>query len=255
MPASHMVRAEAALKAMAPRLHAWLEVLDARAPDATCIVRLRHLLERPRITVLTHADLADETVTRRWCKALGEALVVDGRTGAGVANLKRRLRAFEPARSRPITLALVGVPNVGKSSLINRLAGERKAPTGAKPGLTRAPQRVRPGSFEIIDLPGLLPGKVSPLLVALGLATPDAGDAGEALAAIHDRLPRSGLAERYGERAGDAETAADLLDHVALARGLVLRGGRPDLERALQMVLGDLRNGRLGRISFEVPEP
>lgn len=253
MPASHMARAEAALKAMAPRLHVWLEVLDARAPDATCIERLRHLLDRPRITVLTHADLADPVVTRLWCNVLGEVFVVDGRTGEGISNLKRRLQKFQPVRARPITLALVGVPNVGKSSLINRLAGERKAPAGAKPGLTRAPQRIHPGQFEIIDLPGLLPGRPSPLLCALGLALPDTGDDGEALATAYAHLPKQGLTERYGDGAANVATPEALLEQVAITRGLMLKGGRPDTDRALQMVLTDLRSGRLGRISFEEP--
>ncbi len=249
-----------------------VEVADARAPAATRNPRLEPLLAgRPRVLALTHRDLAAEEVTRAWLTRLRAggtaAWAVDARSGRGVTGLRRKVAevgAVAGGRRGPVRVMLVGIPNVGKSSLLNRLVGGARARVGRSPGVTRGPQWVAAEGCYYLDLPGVLPprpGRRLLLQAILGNVPEEAVPPEEAAARLVELLeaarPRE-LAVFYGLAQGEAglgagEGGAALLAAVARARGHLLPGGRPDLRRAAVTLLGDFRAGRLGRISLETP--
>ncbi|MCL6614263.1 MAG: ribosome biogenesis GTPase YlqF [Firmicutes bacterium] len=260
----HMARARRELKDLLPVLDLGVVVLDARIPRASLGQGLAALMGgRPVVYALNKADLADPEKTADWRQHLEAAVIVDARTGAGVAELlalclergRRRLK-YE----RPIRFAVLGIPNVGKSSLLNRIAGRRAAAVGDRPGVTRAPQWIKAHrGLEILDLPGILAPRLGDPEVVLLLALVSAIKdeligreklAREAILLLERRYPGR-LAARYGVTpTGDPE--ADL-EAVGRARGCLLPGGRVDLERTAALLLADLRAGRLGRLTFEDP--
>jgi len=260
----HMAKARRQLKELLPLIDAGIVLLDARAPRASLGVDFNELLgRRPLIYALNKADLADPKTTNAWLAYLGTAVIIEARGGQGVNHLldiclthgRRQTKV-----KRPVRLVIMGIPNVGKSSLLNRLAGRRAMAVGDKPGITRARQwvKVRP-DLEILDTPGLL---------APRLADPQAAVILSLIAAIKDeifsreilakelisllavRYPAC-LPQRYGiTPTGDPELD---LENIGRGRGFLLPGGRVDPERAAAGILTDLRAGRLGRITLEDP--
>ncbi|MGQ9780124.1 MAG: ribosome biogenesis GTPase YlqF [Bacillota bacterium] len=260
----HMAKARRRLRELLPVLDLGIVVLDARIPRASLGQGLAELMPgRPLVYALNKADLADPEKTARWQEHLEAAVAVDARTGAGVAELLALCleRGCRPRKyERPVRLAVLGIPNVGKSSLLNRFAGRRAAAVGDKPGVTRAPQWIKAHrGLEILDLPGILAPRLGDpevvFLLALVAAIKDelVGReklAREAVALLERRYPGC-LAARYGVTpVGDPE--ADLAA-IGRARGCLLPGGRVDLERTAALLLTDLRAGRLGRFTFEDP--
>ncbi|NLG83270.1 MAG: ribosome biogenesis GTPase YlqF [Firmicutes bacterium] len=260
----HMAKARRRLKELLPVLDLGIVVLDARIPRSSLGQGLAELMPgRPLVYALNKADLADPEKTGRWREHLEAAVAVDARTGEGISELLalclkrgRRPHKYE----RPLRLAVIGIPNVGKSSLLNRLAGRRAATVGDRPGITRAPQWIKAHrGLEVLDLPGLLAPRLGDpatvLLLALVAAIEDdlVGReklAREAMALLEDRYPGR-LAARYGiALTGDPE--ADLAA-LGRARGCLLSGDRVDMERAAALLLADLRAGRLGRLTLEDP--
>lgn len=266
--AGHMARALQAIRRHLSVVDLVLEVADARAPAATRNPSLERLVgERARVLVLTRADLASEDATRRWLSHFARqglrAVAVDAVSGQGVGRLRALLgRARGERLGEPVRAMVVGVPNVGKSSLVNRLAGRARARTGALPGVTRGPQWVRVGAALLLDLPGVLPpfirGRASlARLAALGIVGSDACPAAEAAVALVEELRR--LAPReleltYGLQSELGPPEA-VLAEIGRRRGCLAAGGRIDLERAGEAVLKDFRLGRLGRVTLEEPAP
>ena len=260
----HMAKTRRVLKDFLPVLDLGVVVLDARVPRASLGQGLAALMSgRPVVYALNKADLADPEKTAGWLRHLEPAAAVEARKGAGVAELlalclergRRRMKY-----RRPVRFAVLGIPNVGKSSLLNRLAGRRAAAVGARPGVTRAPQwiKARPG-LEILDLPGLLAPRLDDpeavLLLALAAALEDelVGRerlAREAILLLERRYPGR-LAARYGiVPSGDPEGD---LEAIGRTRGFLIAGARVDRERTAAALLSDLRSGRLGRLTFEDP--
>lgn len=242
-----------------------LELVDARIPASTQL-ESRLLGGKPRIVVVTKADLAAPRATRMWLDRLatdGPAIALDARSGKGLSELKRSMAGIAAqvqqrmaARGRlprPARTMVLGAPNVGKSSLINRLAGRKAANVADKAGVTRAPQWIRLGKeLELLDTPGLVPPKLEDQTAALRLALlgsipPEAFDPREVAAAGIEEL-----AMLAPSALGRYENARDLRA-VAIAIGCLLPGGRPDETRAAQAFLSDLRAGRLGALTLEWP--
>jgi len=273
-----MAKAARELKDRLKLVDAVLEVIDARIPASS-----RHPAplgqERPlvRVLLLGRADLAEPRWTRAWVRhfqAQGlPAVAADLRQHSWVPRVRRLLRRRRDpggfgrprgpagAGGRPVARVLVaGLPNVGKSTAINALAGRAKAGTGARAGVTRRVQWLAAGEgLELLDSPGLLwpeatRGQKALYLAVAGLVPDDAFDVREAAAAFLTEMGqryRDRLAARYGEDctgAGEAMLAA-----VARRMGMWLPGGKPDLDRAAVAVLQDFRTGRLGRLTLELP--
>lgn len=246
-------------------LDAVWEVVDARAPLASRAPGLARLAPgRPRVLLLAKSDLAEEGETARWIlgfEAEGRPALAVSRTEPAEALASRLLAATRAAgaaaRGGSLAVLVFGLPNVGKSTLVNRLAARAAARTGARPGVTRGETWVRAEGFELVDTPGLLPARLSRrravLLRALELVGDDAAPAEEAaaylLSEFAGRRPEA-LIGRYGfdPRGLGAE---ELLARVARSQGALGRGGRGDLARAAQAVLRDVRLGRLGRLTLE----
>ena len=288
----HMAKAARELKARLRLVDAVVEVIDARIPSSSRhpapIGEGRRLV---RVLLLSRADLADPEATRAWLRHLRAqgmaALAADLRQRDWVPRLKRllmsgvrrqgglpagqhptpgpsrssSLRATAASRRLPTIRVLVaGLPNVGKSTAINALAGRAKAGTGALAGVTRRIQWLSAGAgLELLDSPGLLwpeltRGRRALHLAVAGLVPDDTFDqravVAEFLAELAERFPER-LTQRYGpDCRGDPDA---MLGAVAQRMGLWLPGGQPDRDRAAAAVLQDFRSGRLGRLTLETP--
>lgn len=247
-------------------------VLDARCPAASFNARLKTMARhKPVLYVLNKGDLADERadvllkiIRDAGAKAVKINAVNSGSkrdiTGA-IENLvaEKREKAFEKGYNRIFRFMVAGVPNTGKSTLINLLAGNKRAETGDKAGVTRGKQWIRCDGFELLDTPGTMPPAFENQYLATHLAYVgsvnddilDMDDIALALLAeLAGKYPQR-LLERYGVEGG---TPLDMLEAVCVRRGFLLRGGEYDYERAERAVIDDFRKGKLGRITLDTPD-
>mgnify|MGYP003386580266 FL=1 len=251
-----------------------VEVLDARVPQASCnplIEELRLPRQRPCLKVLNKADLADPAVTKAWLEQYnqqeGVTAVALSCKGAGdAAKIPRLCQQIAPHRNsivKPLRMLIMGVPNVGKSTLMNTLLKRRIARVGDEPAVTKVQQRHKLNDkMAIIDSPGLLWGTIKDPQVGLLLATINAvghtvvddETVAEFLAGkLLERYPAR-LTARYGF-VTEGLTSAGVIDAIARKRGCLLAGsgGTLDRDKAARILLADYRDGTLGRTSLEVP--
>ena len=255
------------LKAM-PKIDLVIEVLDARIPFSSenpLIAELRG--DRPCIQILNKEDLADPDITTEWLAHIETregvlAMAHQHHQPKLNRRLLQRVRALvPPKRTGPVAAMILGIPNVGKSTLINALSGRAIAKTGNKPAITRHQQRVKIGKDLVLwDTPGFLWPKLSPLACGYRLAV---------TGAISDRVVEAQdiaqfavrfLVERYPDRLISHYGLTELpegkmavLEAIGRRRGCLRKGGVVDLERAANVLLRDLSAGGLGRISLEMP--
>lgn len=275
----HMARTRRLIKESLPLVDAVVELRDARAPESSVNPELGTLIgQKPRIVLLNKCDLADADATARWLQRLrsqhAAALAVDCRSGRGLGQfaplVKETLSAAiekntaKGMKNRPLRLMIVGIPNVGKSSLINRLAGRNRAIVADQPGVTRRNQwyacgRVGEVTIELLDTPGVLWPKfddqaVGEKLAFLGSVKDEVLDA-ETLALRLLEVLAEGYADRLAERYKLSEIEGrppwQLLDDIARRRGMLLPGQEADTHRAAAMLLDELRGGKLGRITLD----
>ena len=246
-------------------------VLDARCPAASFNARLLSLVKnKPVLYVLNKADLADgRTDVVALLKESGRKAVKTAATNPASARVLKEAmgelvrekaeRLKEKGSAKPLRFMVAGIPNTGKSTVINLLAGGKKAQTGDKAGVTRAKQWVRCGAFELLDTPGTMPPSCENQVLARRLAY--VGSLNDEILALDEialalleemqkAYPMS-LTERYGTCEG---TSLELLDAVCKKRGFLLRGGGYDYERGEKAVLDDYRKGRLGRTLLDAEE-
>lgn len=253
------------------------EILDARIPCASANPDIARIAgAKPRIVLLNKCDLADENVTAGWVRhfAAGgiKAIPVDCKTGRGLKQFKTALALHVEEKTRSNTakgmagkavrVMVLGIPNTGKSTFINALAGQKKAKTADKPGVTRQNQWFPIGSgLEMLDTPGVLWPKfddpsVGDKLSFIGSVKDSVTDsqtvASRLLALLAGMCPDR-LCARYGLDAPLPCDCATLLDSIALKRGMLAPGGLPDTERAAAVFLDEFRGGKLGKISLERP--
>lgn len=258
------------------------ETCDARIPFSSRNPELDKIIgNKPRVVILNKSDLADPDQTRAWIDYLKKngvtAVALESTKKKGLDNLwnaSKTLcadlleRAAAKGRiGRPIRAMVVGVPNTGKSTLINALCGRKVAVTGDKPGVTRAPKWVKTeGQLELMDMPGVLWPKIATkrsqlVLTATGAVKQEVTDsveiAYETIKILLERYPDE-VCERFKiAKPGDEEFIEDDYDRfleMAKKRGCIKSGGRIDEDRFGKVFLDDLRQGRIGRITLEVPE-
>ena len=246
------------------------ELLDARIPVSSRNPIIKKLTEnKRRIIILNKADLADPEETKRWCdhfKEEGLTLIMNSNSGEGAAALIRLLEKLRDEknegkeRKRPLRLMIVGIPNVGKSSLINRLTKSKAAKAGNKPGVTKGKQWIALGQdIMLLDTPGILWPKFEDPKVGLDLAF-----CGSIKDEIMD-LPTLGLKfiEKLSETApelliarykldGISETPLETMESVAKKRGFIMSGGRIDYDRTAKTLLDEFRGGKIGKITLEI---
>ena len=270
----HMRKAERLVKENLKLVDVVVELLDARIPLSSANPVLREIVDdKPRVIVLNKADLADEAATRAWVKYFAEqelvAVPVDAVKGRGVKELVQAIaKCAKPktdklvqhgAKARAARCMILGIPNVGKSSLINRLSGGAKTKVENRPGVTRAKQWIRLGAqLELLDMPGILWPKFEDQQAALHLAFTGAindnvYDVASVVLLLLDTLRTaypSALIERY-RLEGELPSGVELLEEIGRKRGCLRAGGRIDDEKAQQIVLTDFRSGRLGRVALD----
>ena len=252
-----------------------IEVLDARLPAASSnplIEELRRFRQRPCLKLLNKADLADPAVTQSWLNEYNRqeevlAVAVSAKKAADVARVTGLCQKLAPHRddnTKPLRMMIMGIPNVGKSTLMNALVRRRIAAVGDEPAVTKSQQRVvLSPRLVLVDTPGLMWPKIEHdsdgyMLAASHAIGRNAVLEEEVAVFLADillrRYPQS-LAERY-KLALEGLDAAGVVDAVARRRGCLVKGrpGEPDLEKAAMILLTDYRSGTLGRISLETPE-
>ncbi len=271
----HMAKAVGEIRQSMKLIDVVIEVLDARAPRATANPYLDEALgSKPRVLVLNKADLADARATQVWLHSLGEesvaAVQADCQKGAGV---KEAIGLAEKAarsigrdgggerRRRRFRTAVVGIPNVGKSSFINRAARRSGARTGDRPGVTRAKQWIVVSpSLEMLDTPGIMPPRVDDpavwfALAAVGCIDDNLLDMESLSQSVISRLGELGAVE-FRERYGVPDDMDDphlVLEYISLKRGCLKSGGEADTERGANLIVRDFRSGKLGRVTLELP--
>ncbi len=254
-----------------------VEILDARIPFSGRNPHFDDIIRnKPRLLVLNKADLADKTRTKQWISWYAEkglkVIPISCQTGMGINTVLGEARALiqdkidrekEKGRNRTLKIMMVGIPNVGKSSLINRLIGKASTKTGDRPGVTRGKQWLRiKGDTELLDTPGILPPKFDDRTVATRLAytgaIKDEIMNTELLAySLCDYLRDNyadALCARYKLDSVDGLEGYEILEKIGKKRGFVISGGETDMERAANMVLDELRGAKIGNITLEIPQ-
>jgi ribosome biogenesis GTPase A len=273
----HMAKAKREVQEKLKLIDIVFELLDARIPLSSRNPMIHEILgNKPRIVLLNKADMADETVTEQWIAYFERqqlhALAIDAQTGTGIRQIVSaakemlkdkfaKMAAKGIKNPRPMRALIVGIPNVGKSTLINRLAGKNIAKTGDKPGVTKAQQWIKVGKeMELLDTPGILWPKFEDEEVGLKLAATGAikdtilnlqDVAVYALNFLKEHYPER-LKERYSLDDIPEEMVA-LFDAIGKRRGCLVSGGAVDYDKVAEIVLHDIRTEKLGRISFESP--
>ena len=249
-------------------------VLDARCPASSFNAKLLTLTgSKPVLYVLNKSDLADpaetDFVLYKLRDAGKQAVKITATYSQNVRSLKAAMtelvkdkieRLKAKGLKKPLRFMVAGIPNTGKSTVINLLAGERKAQAGDKAGVTRAKQWVKCGEFELLDTPGTMPPACenqahARRLAYVGSINDDILEMDEIALALLEEMKNAypmSLTERYGID-GDL-TPLEMLDCVCKRRGFVLRGGEFDYERGERAAIDDLRKGKLGRVSFDSEE-
>jgi ribosome biogenesis GTPase A len=254
-----------------------IELFDARIPSSSKNPEIDAIVNnKPRIAALNKADLADEAVSKEWTKWYNSrgytVIFIDSIKGTGINQLKAALRGMMKERLerdrakgrifRPIRTMVVGIPNVGKSSFINKIAGKASAATGDRPGVTRGKQWIRINEeIELLDTPGILWPKFDDDIVALNLAFTGAikdeiMDTIEIAAALLERLSvtyPANLMARFKLPTLEGQTGAMLLKTAGKNRGCIVAGGEIDFKRISIIVLDEFRGGKIGRITLEKP--
>lgn len=267
----HMHKASKELAKIMRKTDAVIEVLDARIPESSCNPLLATLREdRPCIRILNKADLADDKVTAAWAahfsKLDNSACLINGK-GAQINRAdivrvaKKLIKNIDEATLIQRQIVIDGIPNVGKSSLLNQLTERKIANTGNEPAITKGQQRVKlQEGWYLIDTPGMLWPKLADQESAYRLAITgtirntaiEVADIAWFLAELLLRDYPQRLMERY-KLANSITEPEDFFEALAKQRGCIGRGGRVDLNKTAEILLNEFRSGKLGTYSLETP--
>lgn len=274
----HMAKTRRLIKESLPFVDLVTEIVDARIPLSSSNPELAEMIgSKPRIVLLNKCDVADEKTTAKWVEYYKKngmfALPVDCRSGKGlnaylplvreVLKDKIQRNADKGMVGKPLRVMVVGIPNTGKSSFINKMAGRNRAKVADKPGVTRSNSWFAVGNgVELLDTPGVLWPKfedkaVGDKLAFIGSVKDEILDS-ETLAIRLINVLRNGYSERLTERFKitdfDDKEDYEILEMIGRKRGMLISGGEIDYERASVMLLDEYRGGKLGRLSLEFPE-
>lgn len=274
----HMAKTRRLIKDSLKLVDVVIELTDARLPLSSRNPEIDSIVgSKPRITVLNKCDIADDSANAAWLeyfKGQGiTAFLADSQSGKGFSALSPAIDSvlkekFERDKKKGIQrhsvrMMIVGIPNVGKSSFINRLSSRSAAKTGDRPGITTAKQWIRiAGKYELLDTPGILWPKFESVEVARRIAF-TGGIKDEIMdleelafyltGYLKENYPKN-LAERYKLSESELELEDwDLVTLIGKKRGCIISGGEVDTFRASSMILDDFRSARLGRITLEFP--
>lgn len=278
----HMAKARRQIEERLKLIDIVIELLDARIPISSRNPMIDEILRgKRRLVVLNKCDLADPDITDAWVRYFADkgldALPIDASSGRNVGQILPRSKKIlqdkidaqirKGITPRAIRALIVGIPNVGKSTLINRMAGRNIAQTGDRPGVTKAQQWIKAGGeMELLDTPGILWPKFEDQTVGLRLAATGAikeeilNVEDVAFYAIKELIVHyeAAFKERYSLQfeqpdLDNPHEIVEIMEAVGRRRGCLMSGGVIDLEKASQIILRDLRSGKLGRISLDRP--
>ena len=271
----HMTKAKRAMQEDIKLIDVIIELVDSRVPFSSKNPDIDTLANgKSRILLMNKYDLADKAVSDKWTKYYEEkgyfVATVNSKNGRGVKAVndviqKACKEKIERDRkrgilNRPIRAMIVGIPNVGKSTFINSFAGKACAKTGNKPGVTKGKQWIRLNkNVELLDTPGILWPKFEDQQVGLNLAF--IGSIKDELYNIYELslLLLDYLIKNYPDAVADfyeienSDSNNELLERIAIKRGCIKSGAEYDLDKAAKCIVDDFRNGRIGKISLEIP--
>ena len=274
----HMTKTRRMITAEIKNMDAVCEILDARIPLSSRNPDVDELTAgKPRLVVLNRVDQADPGETRRWAayfRGKGYAVLeANAKGGAGTAQfaaavrelLRDKLAAWADRGQvgRTVRIMVLGIPNVGKSTFINKVAHRKTARAEDRPGVTRSKQWVPVDStLEMLDTPGILwprfdDPEVGKRLAFTGAIKDDVVDMEELACCLMDYLSRRYapvLAERYKIEVEPEDSGYDLLEKAGRKRGFLMRGAQVDTQRMARVLLDEFRGGKLGRFTLELPE-
>lgn len=260
----HMTKAGRQITEKLKLIDIVIEVLDARLPVASRNPDIKKYTQhKQHLILLNKADLADPEATIRWLAHFEEekenAMALDAYGRDDRAALIPRLRALNPKGKKQLKCLVCGIPNVGKSTVINAILGKRKTQIGNKPGVTKGQQWLgAPSGLMLLDTPGILWPKFDDPTVGIHLAWIAAikdtiyekeNIAADLLRFVYDYYPDR-LAVFYGIDLAD-KTLPEVFDAIAQSRGYLIKGGEYDYNRTCDALLGDFRSGKLGRITID----
>ena len=274
----HMKKTERQIEKVLPLIDAVAEIADARIPVSSRNPELAGIVaDKPRLILLNKCDIADRAATEKWIDYYKKkgiiALPMDCRTGRGIDSfvkavkslLAEKLESYDKKGmvGKPLRVMVVGIPNVGKSSFINRMSKITKAGVADRPGVTRGNQWFKiDDRLELLDTPGVLWPKFDDPRVGEHLAFTGAVKDGvidiellavRLLECMSSKYPDR-LLQRYKVEPAEFTDAYELLRAIGKKRGMMIRGGEVDCERAATMLLDEYRGGKLGNITLEMPE-
>ena len=272
----HMAKTRRMLQENLKMIDVVVEILDARAPLASRNPDFDDLFAgKARVVLLNKSDLADPNATKRWISYYARrGIEAAGVSATGGSAKKTAVALIEKAAkprvdamklkgvNKTVRCMIVGIPNVGKSTLINRIAGQNRAEVGDKPGVTRGKQWVKITPYlELMDTPGMLWPKLADQELAKHLAflgsirdeIMDSEELALDLLALLQAATPAQLTERYSKLTIETPKE-DLLNAVCRSRGFLLRGGELDAERAAYVSLDEFRAGKIARVTLELPE-
>lgn len=273
----HMTKAKRMMESQIKLVDVVVEMLDARIPRSSTNPMLQDILgSKPKVIALNKLDMADKAQTDLWVEKIKNSGLpvckLDCATGKGVKQLISAIQlAAKPVidkwlkkgvRNHPVRVMIVGIPNVGKSTLINRLVGKNKVMAADRPGVTRGQQWVTIAKgLELLDTPGVLWPKfedpsVGFALAATGAIKEDVFDRESAVELLIDFLLKNypqELATKYAVSLEEGDDVNAVMAKIATSRGCLKAGGLLDIDKVVQLVLRDFRAGRIGRFTIDKP--
>lgn len=266
----HIAKAERELKEKLSLVDVVVEIIDARIPLSSKYIGVEKLIgSKPHIIVMNKSDLADNIESKKWKNFLGQnarVLLTSANSNKDISNIisavidagkdtiaKLTAKGLLP---RPVRVVIIGLPNVGKSSIINKLIGKKKAKTGAKAGVTRQQQWVRINPrVELLDTPGIIPMKLEnqdaayklAMVNSIGEATYDTTDVSRVLLKLLDEKYPNETRNYYNISADNDLT----LENIAKSRNLLVLGGEVDINRCAALILSDFRHGKICKLTLD----